>query len=254
MRTRLSAFFYGRYFLWTSGFFGHTTKVLSQAFAEPWLFFHSWNGIHGTVDGKRNLLLYKRRSSGMDNALLYRFDPQSFTQIFTNYRSSIMSTGTATYLPSANLTIVRYPAKAVRDCDYTIDQRTGDGTIINGATAPLLTGKASVDLSWHSPTATKRANASWTIQRQTPTHWEEDLQLSAKYPGRTDSFYVPVPGRPGYRMVAVASGVTEVGGGVKRAAVMTYTGVLEPYPVRQAENAPITNFAAPSTPNGTSRG
>jgi hypothetical protein len=166
-----------------------------------------------------------------------------------------MSTGFSTYLPSADLTRVRYPAVALKDCEYTINLQTMEGTLLNLARAPMITPHASADLIWHGPTKTKRADSSWLILVQDSDNWIKNTYISAKYPGLTEGFYVfsPDPSRPGRKQLAIASGSTHLGQGSKRAPVLVLTDYLGPYPVPEAEDAPITNHRGTQTTNGTSR-
>lgn len=162
-----------------------------------------------------------------------------------------MSTGISTYFPSADLTRVRYPAIALRDCEYTIDPQTMNGTIINLASAPVITRDASVDLTWHGPTKTKRADSSWSISVQGPGEPISNTYISAKYPGLTEAFYVttPDPSRPGCKRLGVAADSTHLGLGSKRASVLVLTEDLGPYPIQEAEDAPIVNHRGTQTTN-----
>ena len=136
-----------------------------------------------------------------------------------------MSTGTTTYFPSADMTSVRYPATAFPDCEYVINQQTMKGTIFNLASAQTITKNASVDLTWHGPTKTKRADSAWS-KAEDP----DDMYLSANYPG-TEGFYVddPDPSRAGRKQLAVACGSTHLGQGSKKAAILVLTDYLGPY-------------------------
>lgn len=166
-----------------------------------------------------------------------------------------MSTGTPTYLPSADLLLVAYPATALIGCEYTIDQQTINGTIHNLKEATELSRQATAHVSWHRPSNTKRANSSWSKPVQGPSHWTRELCLSADFPGRSEAFYVTQQsGRPGGKQLAVASGWTDLGRGRKRASVLVLTDLLGPFPVREAEDVPITNVDVSRVPNGTSGG
>jgi hypothetical protein len=163
-----------------------------------------------------------------------------------------MSNGFSTYFPSADLTRVRYPAVALKDCEYTIDPHTMRGTLLNLASAPTITPHASADLIWHGPTKTKRADSSWSILVQGRDDWIKNTYISAKYPGLIEAFYVddPDPSRPGCKRLAVASGSTHLGQGSKKAPVLVLTDYLGQYPVAEAGDAPIINDRGTQTTRG----
>ena len=158
-----------------------------------------------------------------------------------NHSPSNSNVGTAVNLPSApDLTVVSYDAVTYdfTECEYTIDPKTGHGTILNAARAREVTRNASINLTWH--TGTKRANSAWTIIDRGPPVVE---RTSSSTNFRSEAFYLPGEG------LAVASGVTEGDNGSKKATILARTGPLGPYPKREAEGAPITYFAASQSQN-----
>jgi hypothetical protein len=160
--------------------------------------------------------------------------------------------GTVKYLPSAGLMIVDYPATAHPDREFTIDPVTGDGTLRDVVTGDQVIDNATISLTWDHETKTKRASASHPL-RGVESNLSQDYRLSTDYPGQIFAFEVPDPGNPGKKRVAVGCGVTPIGNGVSRASMTVVTkDYLGGHPVREAENAPITNYRAPQAAIGAS--
>jgi len=160
--------------------------------------------------------------------------------------------GTVKYLPSAGLVIVNYPATAHPDSKFTIDPVTGYGALHNIRTGDGIIDDALVSLTWHEDTKTKQASASYPLPGG-DTDLSRYNQLSADFPGQMFAFEVPDPGNPTRKRLAVGCGVTPVGSGVSKASMTVVSkDFLGGYPVREAENAPITNYRPPQTANGVS--
>jgi hypothetical protein len=122
------------------------------------------------------------------------------------------------------------------------DPVTGLGTLHDIRTGDETINDALVSLTWHEDTKTKRASASYPLPGGDPA-LSQYTQLSTDYPGQIFAFEVPEPDNPRKRRLAVGCGVTEVGNGVSRASMTVVTkDYLGGYPVREAENAPITNY------------
>ena len=162
--------------------------------------------------------------------------------------------GTVKYLPSAGLVIVDYPATAHPDREFTIDPVTGLGTLHDIRTGDETINDALVSLTWHEDTKTKRASASYPLPGG-DSALSQYTQLSTDYPGQIFAFEVPEPDNPRKRRLAVGCGVTPIGNGVSRASMTVVTKTyVGPYPVRDAENAPITNYRASQTTNAADEG
>jgi len=162
-----------------------------------------------------------------------------------------LNTGTVKYLPSAGLVTVDYPATAHPDSEFTIDPVTGYGTLHDIRTGDGMIDDALVSLTWHEDTKTKRALASYPLPGG-DTDLSRYHQVSTEFPGQIFAFEVPDPGNPTKKRLAVGCGVTSIGSGVSKASMTVVTkGYVGPYPVREAEDAPITNYRGTQTTNRT---
>jgi hypothetical protein len=138
-----------------------------------------------------------------------------------------------TYLESAGIYSLHYPAEIRHHSRYTLDPSRTNATLDNVASGTKLKGNASIGMTWNG--TDKRVFALADLAGSDGTLNRVD---TTKHSG-IFQFYVKDE-KSGRRRLAVACGVSEIGPSQYDASVLFITtDLLDPFPVEGAEEAPI---------------
>jgi len=140
-----------------------------------------------------------------------------------------------TYVESAGLYSLYYPADIRRHSKYTLDLSRTNATLDDVASGTRMKGKASIGMTWNG--TDKRVFAYADLVASDGTL----IRVNTNEFTDLHKFYVDDPGNSGQRRVAVACGVSEIGPSQYDASVLFITtDILDPFPIKEAEAAPIT--------------
>ena len=140
-----------------------------------------------------------------------------------------------TYVESAGLYSLYYPADIRRHSKYTLDLSRTHATLDDVASGTKMKGKASIGMTWNGTNKRVFAYADLVAS--------DGTLIRVNTNGFTDlhKFYVDDPGNSGQRRVAVACGVSEIGPSQYDAsALFITTKLLDPFPIKEAEEAQLT--------------
>ena len=140
-----------------------------------------------------------------------------------------------TYIQSAGLYSLYYPADIRRHSKYTLDLSRTNATLDEVASGTKTKGKASIGMTWNG--TDKRVFAYADLVASDGTL----IRVNTNDFTYLHKFYVDDPGTSGRRRVAVACGVSEIGPSQYDASLLFIsTDLLDPFPIKEAEEAQIT--------------
>jgi hypothetical protein len=139
-----------------------------------------------------------------------------------------------TYLESAGIYSLHYPAEIRHHSRYTLDPSRTNATLDNVTRGTRIKGNASIGMTWNGTDKRVFALADLAASdgslKRVDTNNLTDIQ----------KFYVDDSEKSGRRRLAVACGISEIGPSRYDASVLFITtDLLDPFPIKEAEEAAI---------------